>query len=140
MSYSSKKQSIREATVSLLENANIDNINGIYANRTSSFWKDELPCISVFCAEENATPQDLANTKYLRTLNLRIEIHAEATEDLDNLLDQASQTVEELILENQSISGQVLGLTLQSSNMELLADATKPIGVSTLNFELKYIK
>lgn len=134
-----KRQEIREAVKAMLLDQTLANAN-VYSNRVSTFWKQQLPSISVFTRDEETTPRDLANSKYVRTLNLTIEIHAEAKENLDDTLDTIADQIETLIGTDQSLGGTALGTIMTGTTVELAGEAATPVGVLTLSFQTKYIK
>lgn len=137
---SHKRTDIREAVKTmLLAGATVAGEN-VYSNRVSAFWKSELPSISIFTTEEEATPRDLKNQTYVRTMQLRLEVHAEATEDLDTLLDEAAVEIEDILNADQGLTGTALGSKLTSTSIELAGDASTPVGVLSLNYEIKYIR
>lgn len=134
-----KRTDIREAVKTMLLSNTIAGLN-VYSNRVSAFWKSELPSISIFTTEEEATPRDLGNKSYIRTMQLRLEVHAEATEDLDDLLDDAAVQVEDIMNADQGLLGTAIGSKLTTTSIELAGDASTPVGVCSLNFEIKYIR
>lgn len=136
----SKRTLIRNEIKNLLINAPTTCGDNVYSNRVSAYWRDELPSISIFTTEENAEPRDIRSNQYVRTMNLMFEVHAEASEDLDQLLDTIADEIEDVMVANQSIGGHAIGSTYTSSSSELTGDATKPIGVLTINYEIKYIR
>jgi Flp pilus assembly protein TadG len=136
---SHKRTDIREAVKTMLLSNTVAGLN-VYSNRVSAFWKAELPSISIFTTEEEATPRDANNKSYVRTMQLRLEVHAEATEDLDTFLDNAAVQVEDILNADQGLAGTAIGSKLTSTSIELAGDASTPVGVLSLNYEIKYIR
>lgn len=135
-----KRQQIREEVQAMLIAANTSAGANVYSNRVSAFWRSELPSISIFMRDEEATPRDLANKSYVRKASLSFEIHAEAVESLDEQLDKIADEIEAAIVADQSLGGTVLGSTLLSTEIELAGEATTPIGVLTLTYQITYVK
>lgn len=133
-----KRTEIRNAVKAMLLNATTCGAN-VYSNRVSTFWKAELPSISIFTTDEEAQPRDLRAQSYVVNMNLRIEIHAEANEDLDETLDDLSKEVQDLIQANQDLTGTCLGSVYTGAQIELADNGTTQIGVASLNFSVKYI-
>lgn len=134
-----KRQEIREAIKTMLL-GNTDAGANVYSNRVSAFWKSELPSISIVTTEEEANPRDLGNKTFVRKLRIGIEVHAEATEKLDDVLDDISNQIEALIGADQSLTGTVLGTVMTGTTIELAGEATTPIGVLSISFTTTYIK
>lgn len=112
----------------------------VYSNRVSAFWRSELPCISIFMRDEESTPKDLSARSYLRRGTVSVEIHAEAKENLDLVLDEIADQVEAAILANPSLSGTVHGCVLQGTEIELAGEPSTPIGVLSLTYQITYQK
>lgn len=134
-----KRHQIREAVKAMLNGQTAAGDN-VYSNRVSAFWREELPCISIFMRDEEATPRNMSNNRYLTKATMAIEIHAEAVEDLDLTLDQLADQVETIIGSDSSLQGNVQGCVLQNTEIELSAEATKPIGVLSLSYQISYQK
>lgn len=134
-----KRHQIREALRIMLDGQTEAGAK-VYSNRVSSFWRGELPSVSIFMRDEEATPREMAAKTYVRKGNISVEIHAEAKEDLDLELDKIADQVEAVIQGDQSLTGTVLGSVLTGTEIELSDQATTPIGVLTLNYQITYIK
>lgn len=134
-----KRTDIREAVKTMLLSNTSAGAN-VFSNRVSAYWKSELPSISIFTTEEEAVPRNVGNRQSIRTMNLRIEIHAEATEDLDQALDDIADEVETILSADTGLTGQAINSTYTGCETELSADATTPVGVIALNYSVKYIK
>lgn len=134
-----KRTQIREAIKTILmgQTACGDNV---YSNRTSAYWKSELPCISIFMAEEPLSPRDMSQKTYIRKPDISIEIRAEANENLDEILDEVNDKIEELILANSNLNGTVQGLVFTNIDFETANDGTTNIGILTLSIQVQYTK
>lgn len=134
-----KRHQIREALRIMLD-GQTDAGSKVYSNRVTAYWRGELPCVSIFMRDEEATPREMAARSYIRKCNISVEIHAEAKENLDLDLDKIADQVETVIQADQSLSGTVQGTILTGTEIELSEQATTPIGVLTLTFQITYIK
>ncbi len=136
-----KRQLIREATKQLLLDASITEVGtNIFSNRVSAFWRSELPCISIFIKNEEASPRDLSNKSFIRKATLSFEVHAEAVEDLDNTLDSIADSIETVMNDNPTLNNTISSHILQDTEIELSGEATTPIGVLSINYQITYIK
>ena len=136
---STKRQTIREAVTSLLSGNTLCGTN-VYSNRVAAYWRTELPSISIFIRNETATKRGLSGNAYIRNAELAIEVHCEATENLDNSLDTIAEQVESILESNDSLNGTVQGLVLQDTEIEIIGDSTTPVGVLTLVYQITYLK
>lgn len=132
------RKAIRDALVTMLSGETEAGTN-VYANRETGLWQSELPAILVYTEQESAEPRDLSSRKYIRTLQLRVELKAEANSTVDDDLDDLAEEVEDIIDADQSITGTVLSTVLTNTELSVDADGEKEIGVCILNFECKYI-
>lgn len=141
----SKRQDIRDALVAILATPVNDVYptqagENVYANRSAHLWRSELPLIMIYARNESAIRRSLNSAQSIRTLQLSIEIHAEANEDLDDTLDEISREVEDLIGADTSLSGTTQGTDLKDTEMSLDSDGERQVGKLTLTFETKYIE
>lgn len=132
-----KRHQIREAVKEMLLGQTLAGEN-VYSNRVSSFWREELPCISAFFRDEEATPRDISGKNYTRKATIAIEIHAEASEDLDLKLDEISEQVEAIIIGDLTLKGTVFGCVYQGADFDFSGDAQKPIGVISLSYQITF--
>lgn len=133
-----KRQTIREAVKNMLLN-NTDVGERVYSNRVTAFWSEEVPCISIFTTEESTSPRDISNKRYTRKLNLNIEIRAEASENLDDVLDSLACKVEELIAADLTLQNNVHNTVMTGTDIGFTGEATKLVGVLNLTYELTYL-
>ena len=132
------RKNIRSALSTLLL-GNTSAGNNVFSNRITPVWNNELPVILIYSEEEDAVPRDLRVSSYQRILNLTIECKAEANASLDDDLDDLASEIEDILSSNPSISGTSLGSVLTRTELELNAEAEKPIGVLRLYLEIKYM-
>ena len=140
---SHKRTLIRNALVSKLIGTAptyaTDAEDRVYPNRTQSLSKSKLPAIKVFDESESASDTALNISRYLRTIETRIEIYVEQNSNLDTALDDIAKQVEDLITADRTISGTASGATYVSTQLEFDDSGDKKVGVATLNFQIKYL-
>ena len=111
----------------------------VYPNRTQSLAKSKLPAIKIFDESESAADTALSISRYLRTIETRIEIYIDQTANLDATLDDLAKQVEDIISADRSIGGTASGATYVSTQIELDNSGDKTVGVATLNYQIKYL-
>ncbi len=137
----SKRKQIRQAVASLLKTPAISGLGNVFSNRIEAYEQSELPAASVFAAIEDPRPRDTSNSRYIRTLNLIVEVVVEANKDLDDKLDDWSDVIEERILTNQELGGLATGITYTGTELVLEGEsAQESVGTARINFEIQYIK
>lgn len=118
--------------------------SNVFSNRIDAYWKEQLPAISIYTTQESAEKRDVSGRSYIRTMQLSIEITAEIKQDsaksIDDFLDDVADEVEVVISQDQSINGTCLASELIGTEIEMSGEPASPIGVATLNYEIKYIK
>lgn len=133
------RKSIRDAVVALLD-GNTSAGNNVYANRETTLWESELPAILVYTADESAEPRDASGRTYIRTLDLNIQIKAEANDTVDDDLDALATEVEDIISNDRSLSGTAISSVYKSTEISLDAESETEKGVATLSYEIKYVR
>lgn len=113
--------------------------SNVYTNRETKLWESELPAILIYTAQEPAIPESLSSQRYVRTLELRIEVKVKGTTDVDDSIDEVLGQIEDLIHANPSLNGVVSATILTNTEISLDSDAQEEIGVGVLSYECKYI-
>jgi hypothetical protein len=132
-----KRTDIRSAVVTLLTNATSVGAN-VFKNRSVPLWDIPLPCILVYGKQEQAEALSHLPTPTVRKLELAIDIRAEATQTLDDTLDNLAAEVEAVMNANESLSGNVQSLNLQSTEIDIGTVNEKPVGAVRLTYEVIY--
>lgn len=133
-----KRQLIREAVKEMLLNET-DAGEKVYSNRVTAYWREEVPCISVFTTEETAAPRDITNRKYTRKLNLTIEIRTEASDNLDDSLDSLALKVEQLIDADLTLKNTAHNVVMTGTDIGFAGEGSKPVGLLNLVYEVTYL-
>ena len=132
------RKEIREALATLLAPTGLT----VYSNRTESYFTSELPCLSIVSGEESVTRRDVTSKSFIRDLEMSIVLHAEATTELDDYLEDKIEEIESLLLSNQSlgVSG-VLVMEITGNRIELESNSSNTtIGVAFINLRIKYVR
>jgi CII-binding regulator of phage lambda lysogenization HflD len=132
------RTAIRSALTTLLSGETSAGTN-VYANRYTSLWQSELPAILIYTRQESAVPEAMNQSRYIRTLELSIEVRVEASEDVDDSIDSIIGEIEDQLATDQSIGGTVLSSTQTNTEIRVDSDGEKDIGVGILTLECKYI-
>jgi hypothetical protein len=137
---SNDRKGIRSALKSLFENDESFEAVKVYSNRKSNIsQREELPSITIFTPNEDATAESLQQTRYIRKVQLVLEVRIDSSEDTDDILDDLLSKVEDFMLVNSNISGTVLGSVLQSTETEIGYDGNLEIGLGVLTYEVTYV-
>lgn len=129
---------IRSALQSMLSGATSAGTN-VYSNRRTALWESELPAILIYSNQESATPESQRVLRYIRTLELLIEVRVQATTAVDDDVDDLLGEIEDLIYADPSIGGTVLKAIQTNTEFRVDSDADQDIGVGVLTFECQYI-
>jgi hypothetical protein len=132
------RQAIRSALKAMLSGETTAGAN-VFTNRETRLWQSELPAILIYTNQEPSTPESLSARRYIRNLELVIHVKIEATENVDDDLDQIVTEVEEIIDADQSLQGTVLATSQTNTEIRVDSDGEKDIGIAIITFECKYI-
>lgn len=137
-----KRSLIRSTLKDLIENDPTFVAFKVISTRTSLVSdQEELPSISIVTPLENARPESLQQKRYIRILDLKIEIRVAADSEtgLDDYLDDTMATLEDFMLANESILGTTLGSVLISSELDIGYESDQEIGLGTLLYQVTYV-
>lgn len=132
------RKNIRDAVVTMLSGNTAAGTN-VYANRETRLWQSELPAILVYTRDESAESRDLSGRQSIRTLDLVIEIKAEANDTIDDDLDDLATEVEDIISADRSLTGTAIAAVYKGTTLALDSDSEIEKGVATITYETKYI-
>ena len=116
----------------------------VYLNRAtpliSNSWQDDLPAAIVYALDESARVIDQGgSTRYMRTLQLAVEINVSATVDADNALDSYCELVENLITQDDSLGGVCDRLVLTNTRLALRSESDTIIAAAVIFFDVTYL-
>ncbi|WP_430436860.1 hypothetical protein [Oceanibaculum nanhaiense] len=129
-----RRNRIRDAVTALL--ADIPAAGGrVYNSRV--FPVRELPCIAVYTLRENSTLATLQR-RTTRLVQVVIDIHAQATERVDDDLDNLATEIEKRLEADWQLSGLAINSAIDSTVIGLSGEAQKATGLARLTYEYEY--
>lgn len=100
---------------------------------------ESLPSINIVTPNESAEPESMSRSRYIRKMELRIEVRIEAKEDTDDELDALLADVEDVIIEDSTFSGTVLDSVLLDTETDIGFEGSREIGLGVLIYEAIYV-
>lgn len=137
MAHSRKK--IRDNVKTLLTGQTSAGDN-VFTSRGRDADESELPCIIIYTPEESKIPRSVQAKQYIRNLEVWVEIRVQATDGVDDILDDLTDCVERLLVDNPDIINSNLGLQLTNTLTEVDESGKIPYGAGTVIFQCTYIK
>lgn len=129
-----RRQRIRDAVVALL--ADVPAVAGrVYNSRV--FPVRDLPCIAVYTLREGSTLATLRR-RTSRVVQVVIDIHAQATERVDDELDALTTEVEKRLEADWQLAGLALNSAIDSTVIGLSGEAQKATGLARMTYEYEY--
>lgn len=129
-----RRNRIRDAVTALL--ADIPAAGGrVYNSRV--FPLRDLPAIAVYTLREGSTLATLRR-RTTRILQVVIDIHAQATERVDDDLDAIATEVEKRLEADWQLSGLAINSAIDSTVIGLSGEAQKATGLARLTYEYEY--
>lgn len=136
------RTAIRNKVVELLL-GHTDVAESVFASRVKPFlstgWQNELPAIVVYTMDENGEIYNAAPREYLRTVEVVVEVHANADEALDDVLDTISRQVERRLLADDTLGGTVNDFTYSRTKMVIRDEGQDLIGGCRIIFDAEYL-
>jgi hypothetical protein len=129
---------IRAAVSTLLTGATSAGTN-VFTDRKSKLWESELPAILIYTFVEATTPESINLRRYIRDLELKIDVKVEATTSVDDILDALIAEIETIIIANPGLSGTVLSTIHTHTEIVVDSGAETDIARATLTYQCKYI-
>lgn len=139
-----KRTLIREKLLEIIKGTaptyNTSAEENVFSNRLRNIPEDKLPSINIVYGNETATNTVMNRPIYNRILPVGIEVKIMATSDLDNEADIICEEIEQILINNQSISGTALGVFYRGVEIELNPEGSQVLATYTLNYDIQYIK
>lgn len=135
------RQQIREAVVTAVTGLTTTGAS-VFESRIHNFPADAIPALNVLTTSEEVD-EDLSSRSssgflLVRKLGVEISAFVMATSDSDDTVDTICAEVEAAISANAALQALVKEITLRSTEVELLAEAEKPIARAVITFEAVY--
>lgn len=131
------RKQIRDAVVDRLKDRTPVG-SRVFGNRVRPLFGEELPAILVYTLAEKSDHRQTAPRELQRILRLGIEIAARADEGLDDLLDEISLRVEEIMSADDTLSGTAADCSLESTEMAVFRDGDRLVGACRLDYAVVY--
>lgn len=100
---------------------------------------EQLPSISIVTPNETATPESMNRKRYIRKLELKLEVRVTASVDTDDELDLLIAEVEDAVLADSTFGGTVLDSVLLDTETDIGFEGNREIGLGILTYEATYI-
>lgn len=133
---------LRKKIQDLLKRSNIEGIGkDVFSMQSVPSNIEALPIVLVYPKNENISRFDEAPKRYLRTLNIMIEVILTDDDDecLTDGLDDLSSEVEKAIEQDTEIESCVESIELQSVTYDTASEGQSPVGSAVLNYQIDYI-
>lgn len=131
------RQSIREAVVALLKDAQTAAGDAVYPTREVPWRSVELPGIAVYCLEE-ASERLGSEGNLDRRLVLAIHAVAQLSEGVDDEIDALSLQVEKAMASDPALRGTALFSHLAATEISVDETTSRPTGAVRLAYEVRY--
>lgn len=115
----------------------------VYKGRTRALAADHAPSWLIYTRRETSDVDSQGDTKLVRGLTLMIEGRANASgasaaEDVEDLLDLMSAEAEVAMVADPSLGGIAIEVTLQSTDIEVIAPGDLHEGRIVLQYRVVY--
>lgn len=115
----------------------------VYKNRARPFinmtgWVAQLPAMVVYTESETSVVWDVAPVSYQRKVMVSVEVHANADEDTDDLLDHIAEQIEILI---SRFTWETINMQLSLAGTQMAVrdmGAERITGACAIAFEITY--
>lgn len=133
-----KRKEVRENIKSFLTSAFSDS-EIMSSIQTGISQTEQLPAINIVTPNETATPEAMHRQRYIRKIELRLEVRVAASSDTDDELDLLLAEVEDAVLADSTFGGAVLDSILQGTETDIGFEGNKEIGLGILIYEATYV-
>lgn len=130
------RKEIREKVVSILNNKT-DAGNRVFATQARPVWQEQLPCILVYTPSDSREI-DSTPRRYRVTMDLRIEVVAQASDGLDDILDALGSQVEYQMAQDFTLGDLVENARHEATEMTIDKDGDNLIGSLVFSFGCVY--
>ena len=131
------RQSIRERVATDVTGLTTTGSN-VFQTRFYPVESTSLPCLLVYTTSEESEVTEMASPRPMfRTLNVVVQGIVSATQP-DDTLDLISKEVEVALAGDVTINSLASNSYLSSTEIEINADGSKPVGIVMLNYVVEY--
>lgn len=132
------REDIRKAIASVIIAANTAAGSKVYASRVIQIKDDTLPCILVYTNTEEVSISQESPREYGRALKVVVDVHAKADKSLDDVLDDLSLEVENVLMQDHKLGDLVCDVVLTGVEVTLSGEGDAPIGSCAMTYEVTY--
>lgn len=139
---------IREAAALMLVNKG-EWLDRVFTNRMRPLSarpsprsdRSQLPALIIYTRNEKAEIFNVAPREYKCTVDVIIEIVADATDGVDDLLDSMAETVERILGRDDTIAGTADDCVYTGTDMTIIDDKVeRAIGAVAMTFQATYYR
>jgi hypothetical protein len=130
------RKDIREKVVSILHNKT-DAGTRVFPTQVRPVWLNQLPCILVYTPSDSRV-LDSTPRRYKVTMDLRIEVVAQANDYLDDILDALGSQVEYQMAQDFTLGDLVENALHEATEMTIDKDGDSLLGSLVFNFGCVY--
>ncbi len=135
------RETIRKKAVELLLGKTSAGFR-VYASRVAPFisneWQNDLPAVVVYTMDESAEIYNVAPREYRRTVELVIEVHANATSAMDDVLDAIARQIEQTLLADDTLGGTANDVQLSRTRMVIRDEGQELLGGCRIILDVEY--
>ena len=134
------RKQIRDAVATALMGLSKTRSN-VFTSRLYELTIDDLPGLRIYTDEElEVEALTIGNpVEQRRFLTLIIDGIEQANVKLDDTLDEIAEQVEIAMAADVTLGGLVVGMALESTEIELSDGSAQPIGVIKLTYSIEYL-
>lgn len=139
-----KRKLLRQAAKRLLTGATMAGAH-VFTNRPTPLWQPEIPAICIYTLEEPASLASQSPRVYRREPRLAIELFVQASGNCDDLMDDFSLQVEDILFANEYLKDPETDLdtlddrlTLESSNLSLAENGQQVVMSNRMSWIAPY--
>ena len=113
--------------------------SNVFEGRSYPVKRGALPCICIYTRSETSEPVATGGpTPLLRQLELTLEAHAEATDDIDGLMDDIAEDIEDAMAADAKLGGLVRFCYLDSTEITYDGSGRKRVGTLKMTYQIEY--
>lgn len=115
----------------------------VFVSRVYTFNDAVLPCINIYGTDEEVDETHVTIGKQIvRNLDVMVEarakVYSEATDPVDNVLNDICAEVETAISADHTLGGLCVFCIIAGTHLTLEAEHEKPVGLASMRFRAQY--
>lgn len=133
-----QRQAIREAVKAAIVSAGTSAADRVYETQTTPWERVQLPAISVYTTSEAVDTKQSAPRELTRTLQLEVVAAVEASDNVDDAMDDIAVQIERAMHTDDSFGGVCDRSYLTATENTVVEFGRKPIGFVSLVYDVIY--